>query len=103
MGAKMLKFPIPERQEINLGFKIKVFVGSKIWYFNKFYLFLNFQKFGLLHVPMPHMNPSSGAPPMLDEFKYSYWKSACVLILGVFVWGFGELSRMGSLPLMRNT
>jgi hypothetical protein len=33
MGAKMLKFPIPERQEINLEFKIKVFVGSKIWYF----------------------------------------------------------------------
>jgi hypothetical protein len=40
MGAKMLKFPIPERQEINLEFKIKVFVGSKIWYLNKFYLFL---------------------------------------------------------------
>jgi hypothetical protein len=33
MGAKMLKFPIPERQEINLEFKIKVFVSSKIWYF----------------------------------------------------------------------
>jgi hypothetical protein len=48
MGAKMLKFPIPKRQEIDLEFKIKVFVGSKIWYFNKFYLFLNFQKFGLL-------------------------------------------------------
>jgi hypothetical protein len=31
----MLKFPIPERQEINLVFKIKVFVVSKIWYFNK--------------------------------------------------------------------
>jgi hypothetical protein len=44
MGAKMLKFPIPERQEINLEFKIKVFVGSKIWYFNKFYLFSKFPK-----------------------------------------------------------
>jgi hypothetical protein len=30
MGAKMLKFPIVERQEINLVFKIKVDVGSKI-------------------------------------------------------------------------
>jgi hypothetical protein len=40
MGAKMLKFPIPERQEINFEFTIKVFVGSKIWYLNKFYLFL---------------------------------------------------------------
>jgi hypothetical protein len=40
MGAKMLKFPIPERQEINLEFKIKISIGSKIWYFNKFYLFL---------------------------------------------------------------
>jgi hypothetical protein len=33
MGAKMLKFPIYKRQEINLVFKIKVFVSSKIWYF----------------------------------------------------------------------
>jgi hypothetical protein len=49
MGAKMLKFPIVERQEINLVFKIKVFVGSKIWYFNKFYLFLFSKKIGLLH------------------------------------------------------
>jgi hypothetical protein len=48
MGAKMLKFPIVERQEINLVSKIKVFVGSKIWYFNKFYFFSIFQKFGLL-------------------------------------------------------
>jgi hypothetical protein len=45
-----LKFTGFKRQEINLVFKIKVFVGSKIWYFNKFYLFPNFQKFGLLHV-----------------------------------------------------
>jgi hypothetical protein len=40
MGAKMLKFPIPERQETNFEFTMKVFVGSKIWYLNKFYLFL---------------------------------------------------------------
>jgi hypothetical protein len=44
----MLKFTSFKRQEINLVFKIKVFVVSKIWYFNKFYLFLNFQKLGLL-------------------------------------------------------
>jgi hypothetical protein len=50
MGVKMLKFPIVEREEMNLVFKIKVFVGSKIWYFNKFYLSI-FQKFGLLHLP----------------------------------------------------
>jgi hypothetical protein len=29
-------------------------------------------KYPLERVPMPHMNPSSGAPPMLDEFNYSY-------------------------------
>jgi hypothetical protein len=32
-------------------------------------------EYPLERVPMPHMNPSSGAPPMLDEFNYSYWKS----------------------------
>jgi hypothetical protein len=31
----MLKFTSFKRQEINLVFKIKVFVVSKIWYFNK--------------------------------------------------------------------
>jgi hypothetical protein len=40
MGARMLKFTGFKRQEINLVFKIKVFVGSKIWDFNKFHLFL---------------------------------------------------------------
>jgi hypothetical protein len=39
MGAKMLKFLILERQEVNLEFKIKVFVSSKIWYFNKTFYF----------------------------------------------------------------
>jgi hypothetical protein len=42
----MLKFPIVERQEINLVLKIKVFVGSKIWYYNKFYLLLFSKKLG---------------------------------------------------------
>jgi hypothetical protein len=51
MGAEMLKFPIVERQEINLAFKIKVFVGSKIWYFNKFYLFLFSKKLGCYNLP----------------------------------------------------
>jgi hypothetical protein len=32
---QMLKFTRFKRQEINLVFKIKVFVVSKIWYFNK--------------------------------------------------------------------
>jgi hypothetical protein len=50
MGAKMLKFPIVERQEINLVFKIKVFVGSKIWYFDKNKLFLFSKNLGLLHL-----------------------------------------------------
>jgi hypothetical protein len=53
---QMLKLTSFKRQEINLVFKIKVFVGSKIWYFNKFYLFQIFQKFGLLH---PHTLHSS--------------------------------------------
>jgi hypothetical protein len=47
----MLKFPIVERQEINLVFKIKVFVGSKIWYFNKFYLFLFSKNLGCYKGP----------------------------------------------------
>jgi hypothetical protein len=65
-------------------------------------------EYPLERVPMPHMNPSSGAPPMLDEFNYSYWKSCmrshirCVCV-ELFVWSFGALSRMGSLPLMRST
>jgi hypothetical protein len=28
-------------------------------------------EYPLERLPMPHMNPSSGAPPMLDEFNYS--------------------------------
>jgi hypothetical protein len=69
MGAKMLKFPIPERQEINLEFEIKVFVGSKIWYFNKFYSFLNFQKFGVVTETLrergrPWLNVASGPTDM---------------------------------------
>jgi hypothetical protein len=39
----MLKFPSVKRQEITLEFKIKVFVGFKIWYFN---LFLISKKLG---------------------------------------------------------
>jgi hypothetical protein len=39
-------------------------------------------------VPMPHMPIGS---------------LACVPISAVFVWSFGALSRMGSLPLMRST
>jgi hypothetical protein len=30
---RVLDFTSSKRQEINLVFKIKVFVGSKIWYF----------------------------------------------------------------------
>jgi hypothetical protein len=44
----MLKFTSFKRHELNLVFKIKVFVVSKFWYFNKFYLFRIFQKSGLL-------------------------------------------------------
>jgi hypothetical protein len=44
----MLKFTSFKRQEINLVFKIKVFVGSKIKYL-KIHLFLVSKKFGLLH------------------------------------------------------
>jgi hypothetical protein len=44
---QMLKFTSFERQEINLVFKIKVFVVSKIWYFNKS-IYFYFPKFGLL-------------------------------------------------------
>jgi hypothetical protein len=62
-------------------------------------------EYPLERVPMPHMNPSSGAPPMLDEFNLTIpiGSLACALILGVFVWSFGAMSRMGTLPLMRST
>jgi hypothetical protein len=47
-------------------------------------------------VPMPHMNPSSSAPPMLDEFNYSHWKSCmrshlrcvCVELWGIIENGY---------------
>jgi hypothetical protein len=44
---QMLNFTSFERQEINLVFKIKVFVGSKFWYFDIS------QNFGLLHISLP--------------------------------------------------
>jgi hypothetical protein len=40
----MLNFTSSKRQEINLVFKIKVFVVSKIWYFNKS-IYFYFPKF----------------------------------------------------------
>jgi hypothetical protein len=43
MGANA-QFHKFKRQEINLVFKIKVFVGSKIWYFNKS-IYFYFPKF----------------------------------------------------------
>jgi hypothetical protein len=53
-------------------------------------------EYPLKHVPIPHMNPSSGAPPMLDEFNNSYWKSCmcshlrcvCVELWGIVENGF---------------
>jgi hypothetical protein len=48
----MLKFPIPERQEINLEFKIKVFVVSKILYFNKS-IYFYFQKIWVVTIFPP--------------------------------------------------
>jgi hypothetical protein len=53
-------------------------------------------EYPIQHVPMPHMNPSSSAPPMIDEFNYSCWKSCirsylrfvCVEIWGIVENGF---------------
>jgi hypothetical protein len=59
-------------------------------------------EYPLKHVHMPHMNPSCSAPPMLDEFNYSYWKSCmrshlrCVC---VELWGIVE---NGYTPLNEN-
>jgi hypothetical protein len=49
----MLKFTSFKRQEINLVFKIKVFVVSKIWYFNKS-IYFYFPKFWV--VTLAHDN-----------------------------------------------
>jgi hypothetical protein len=63
----MLKFPIVERQEINLVFKIKVFVGSKIWYFNKFYLFIFSKNLGCYTIKIgPNLGTQSEAVLCVD-------------------------------------
>jgi hypothetical protein len=67
----MLKFPIVERQEINLVFKIKVFVGSKIWYFNKFYLFLFSKNLGCYN----------GLPVI---FFQKFWEKIQAVIMPMF-------------------
>jgi hypothetical protein len=66
-------------------------------------------EYPLEHVPMPHMNPSSGAPPMLDEFNYSYWKSCmrshlrcvCVELWGVVENGFTPIDEKHLTPKER--
>jgi hypothetical protein len=63
-SKKMLKFPIPERQEINLEFKIKVFVGSKIWHFNKFLFVSKFPKIWVVTVLDAGAHGGSADRPM---------------------------------------
>jgi hypothetical protein len=60
-------------------------------------------EYPLERVPMPHMNPSSGAPPCLMNLTIPIGSVACILISGAFVWSFGALLKMASLPLMRST
>jgi hypothetical protein len=63
-------------------------------------------KYPLERVPMPHMNPSFGAPPMLDEFNYSYWKSCmhshlriiCVELWDVVENGFTLVDEKHMMP-----
>jgi hypothetical protein len=63
-------------------------------------------EYPLERVPMPHMNPSSGAPPMLDEFYYSYWKSCmrshlrcvCVELWGIVENGFTPVDEKHMTP-----
>jgi hypothetical protein len=59
MGARMLKFTGFKRQEINLVFKIKVFVGSKIWYFNKsiYFYFLKIWVVTIINTMPHHLSP----------------------------------------------
>jgi hypothetical protein len=55
------------------------------------------------------MNPSFGAPPMLDEFNYSYWKSCmrshlrcvCVELWGVVENGFTPVDEKHMTPKER--
>jgi hypothetical protein len=54
----MLKFTSFKRQEINLVLKIKVFVVSKIWYFNKS-IYFYFPKFWVVTVDYSHITPEA--------------------------------------------
>jgi hypothetical protein len=67
----MLKFTSFKRQEINLVFKIKVFVGSKIWYFDKFHLFL--------------FSKNLGCYKSLDEAPYKL-SGAAAKLAGITFW-----------------
>jgi hypothetical protein len=66
-------------------------------------------EYPLKRVPMPHMNPSSGAPPMLDEFNYSYWKSCmrfhlrcvCVELWGIVENGYTPIEEKHMTPKER--
>jgi hypothetical protein len=63
-------------------------------------------EYPLKRVPMTHMNPSSGASPMLDEFNYSYWKSCmrshlrcvCVELWGIVKNGFTPVDEKHMMP-----
>jgi hypothetical protein len=58
---QMLKFTSFKRQEINLVFKIKVFVVSKIWYFNKsiYFYFPKIWVVTLIASPAPFLDPGT--------------------------------------------
>jgi hypothetical protein len=66
-------------------------------------------EYPLERVPMPHMNPSSSAPPMLDEFNYSYWKSCmcshlrcvCVELWGIVKNGYTPVDEKHMTPKER--
>jgi hypothetical protein len=66
-------------------------------------------EYPLERVPMPHMNPSSSSPPMLDEFNYSYWKSCmsshlrcvCVELWGIAENGFTPVDEKRMTPKER--
>jgi hypothetical protein len=72
-------------------------------------LYAKSYEYPLERVPMPHMNPSFGAPPMLDEFNYFYWKSCmcshlrcvCVELWGVVENGFTPVDEKHMTPKER--
>jgi hypothetical protein len=86
----MLKFTSFKRQEINLVFKIKVFVVSKIWYFNKS-LYFYFPKIWVVTEPKPSARGAEQRRPC----RHHPWQPRAGFPVGASGSGKGEVGRGG--------